>query len=788
MARGRTRWLLVVLCCAAAGLIAAQSASAASSYGTWPNCINGAYPLETQSWWAPLAGAPMPDMSGHVHLGACFPLKGTLSAPVDIDAVIQLHNNPSRLTGVRWSENSTVKQLVAQDFSCATEQCQLTVPLHLDPADFDRSGWREIRFTADTQTRDGFRMYNTTRWCINVVNTRAAENYCGPGAPGRNGAAGWYNGVDYTNVYLDDASFPYKPVSGTWCFNAKFEDDKGFASIDPAFHAMPPYPGQVIYDGPGADVWRSICLDTTTLTDGIHTLHLRTDDAGTKPKGTASGVYSIKFTVANAALPTDTNPPSVPGSMRSTSQTPDTLAVAWDTATDDSGVVAGYKVYRDGAFVQDVSNAQTFSFSGLKCATTYGFEVRAFDPAGNLGPPAAATDTTAPCLPGDSTPPDAPQNVRSAGATQTTATIEWDPANDDTGVTGYGIYVDDTQIAVLDGTVQRYTASLGCGQTYKVQVQAYDAAGNASALSAPPVPVTTAACPPGDTTAPSSPTGLRSTGADATTASVAWGTATDDTAVTGYLVFLDGRQVGDAGNALSYGVTGIPCATTHQVAVKAYDAAGNISADPPPTVSVTTTACPSTTRTINPDRDSSVSASAPTSTASGTAKTLSLDGSPVRRAYLRFPVPAGTPTAARLRVYAAAKSSSGIMVAKATGPRATTWLESDLNFNNAPAFGPAFATRSTMAAGWNEIAIPVAQLDPGAATTFVITRSATTLCDLQSRENTNKPQLVVTSSSSSAQALLNTRGASAPRNRPGRTGHLRVGDGKLRGLSHVRAG
>ena len=788
MARGRIRWLLVVLCCTATGLITAQSASAASQYGTWPNCINGAYPLETQSWWSPLAGAPMPGMPGHIHLGACFPLKGKLSAPVDIDAVIQLHNNPSRLTGVRWSEDSTVKQLVAQDFSCPTEQCQLTVPLHLDPAKFAHSGWREIRFTADTDTRDGFRMYNTTRWCVNVVSTKSASDYCGPRAPGRNGTAGWYSGVGYTNVYLDDATFPYKPVSGTWCFNARFEDDHGFASIDPAFHAMPPYPGQVLYDGPGGNVWRSICLDTTTLTDGIHTLHLRTDDAGKSPKGTASGVYAIKFTVANAALPTDNNPPTAPGNLRSTSQTPDTLAVAWDTATDDSGTVAGYKVYRDGAFVQDVTNAQTFSFSGLKCATTHTFEVRAFDPTGNLGPPASATDTTAPCLPGDSNPPGPPQNVRAAGATQTSATIEWDAATDDVGVTGYGIYVDDQQIAVLDGTVQRYAASLGCGQTYKMQVQAYDAAGNASALSAPPTPVTTADCAVGDTTPPSSPANLRSTGADATTASVAWDGATDDTLVTGYLVFLDGKQVADAGDALSSVVGGLPCATTHQVAVKAYDAAGNISSDPPPAVDVTTAACPSTTRTVTPDRDSSVSASAPTSAAGGSAKALPLDGSPVRRAYLRFPIPAGTPTAATLRVYAAAKSSSGVMVAKAIGPRATSWLESDLNFNNAPAFSPAFATRSAMAAGWNDITIPVAQLDPGAATTFVITRTATTLCELQSRENTNKPQLVVTSSSSSAQALLNTRGAAATGNRPRRTGHPRVGHGQLRGLSHVRSG
>jgi chitodextrinase len=647
MVHGRSRNLLVALAVTLVALTATKTANAASPYGLWPNCTGGARAVETQSWWAPMAGAPMPDQSGHIHLGACFPLRGTLSEPVNVDVVVQLHNNPSNLTGVRWSENSTVRQKVLQNYSCTTMQCQLTVPLKLDPAQFTRSGWREIRFTADADTPDGFRMYNTTRWCINVVSAAPVEDYCGPAVPGRNGAAGWYSGVGYTNVYIDDATFPYTPVSGTWCFRAKFEKARGVASLDPAFHADPPYAGRILYDGPGNNTWRQICLDTTGLNDGVHTLHLRTEHAGTKPVGTAGGIYSIKFTVDNGPVEEDVTPPSIPGNFRATGTQPDSVGVAWNPATDDSGTVSGYKLYQEGVQVGDVRSGTTFDYTGLTCEKSYTFTVRAYDPSGNLGTAASLDASTATCRPVDETPPSAPTNVHATGSTRTSVTIAWDAATDEVGVTGYDVWVNGSQIANL-GDVRTYTASLGCGTTYSMQVQARDAAGNNSALS-DPISVATAAC------------------------------------------------------------------------------------DTP------------RTQTITPDRDSWVNASAPTATTGGTATTLSLDGSPFRRAYLRFVIPAAPPVTATLRFFAAAKSSSGVSVAKATGATATTWLESNLSYNSAPVFGPVIATRPTVVAGWNEIAIPVAQLDQGAATTLVLTRTASTQVTVQSREAANPPQLVITS-------------------------------------------
>jgi chitodextrinase len=739
---GTWRRALAALGCAlACSCAGAGAASASSPYGTWPACTNGAYAVETQSWWSPMAGAFDPTAAGHIHLGACFPLNGTLSTAVDVDAVIQLHNNPARLDNVRWADDGAVRQNVAQSFSCPTEQCQLVVALKLDPAVFANSGWREIRFTANTLTLDGFRHYNTSRWCVNVVNDKPLKDYCKPGGAGRNGTAGWYTGVEYTNVYIDDRDFPYQPVSGTWCLRAKFEDDRGFASTDPAFHAVPPDSGRVVYDGPGGNVWRTLCVDTRTLSDGVHTLHLRTDDAGVSPAGTASGVYGIKFRVQNQAPPADVQAPTTPGGLHSTARAPDGIDVAWDASTDDSGTVAGYKLYRDGAFLANVTGATAYAYAGLSCDQDSTLEVKAFDAAGNLSDPATLTERTLAYPPPDTTAPAPPANLRATGSTRTSASVAWDATTDDVAVTGYVAFLDGARVADAGNALAYAYAGLTCGTAHRAEVQAYDAAGNLSELSTA-VDVSTASCPVADTTPPSPPSNLRATGSTTTSVSIAWSAATDDAAVSGYLAYLDGAQVADAGDVLAYTFAGLTCATTHQAQVKAYDAAGNASALSTP-LGIVAAACPPSSRTLNPVQDSSVSSSAPSATTGGAATLLTLDGSPIRRAYLRFAVPAGAPTSVRLRLWSTVKSTSGVQVAKATGPTSATWTESGLSYANAPALGPAIASRATILAGWNEIVVPAAQVDPGGFTTLVVTRAATTTVTLHARENVNRPELVL---------------------------------------------
>ncbi|MEV3853776.1 cellulose binding domain-containing protein [Streptomyces sp. NPDC050095] len=91
---------------------------------------------------------------------------------------------------------------------------------------------------------------------------------------------------------------------------------------------------------------------------------------------------------------------------------------------------------------------------------------------------------------GDTTPPTAPRNLRSTAASSSSATLAWDPATDDVGVTSYDVYRGGTRVGSTGGTTYTDTG-LTASTAYSYTVRALDAAGNASP-PAGPVSVTTA--------------------------------------------------------------------------------------------------------------------------------------------------------------------------------------------------------------------------------------------------------------------------------------------------------
>lgn len=82
--------------------------------------------------------------------------------------------------------------------------------------------------------------------------------------------------------------------------------------------------------------------------------------------------------------------------------------------------------------------------------------------------------------------------------------------------------------------------------------------------------------PSGDTTPPSTPTGLTATGTTSTTASLAWTASTDDVGVTGYDVYT-GSTLATSVAGTSATLTGLTPDTGYSVTVRARDAAGNVS-------------------------------------------------------------------------------------------------------------------------------------------------------------------------------------------------------------------
>ena len=89
----------------------------------------------------------------------------------------------------------------------------------------------------------------------------------------------------------------------------------------------------------------------------------------------------------------DTTPPSTPGTLAANAVSAGEIDLAWGAATDNVGVTS-YEIFRCtgavcGAFAkvgQMGGGTTSFNDSGLTAATSYSYEVRAVDGAGNLGP------------------------------------------------------------------------------------------------------------------------------------------------------------------------------------------------------------------------------------------------------------------------------------------------------------------------------------------------------------------------------------------------------------------
>ena len=184
----------------------------------------------------------------------------------------------------------------------------------------------------------------------------------------------------------------------------------------------------------------------------------------------------------------------------------------------------------------------------------------------------------------DNIPPSVPANVSTSFVTSNSFRITWSAATDNIAVTGYNVFLNNTKVNSTPVTTLSYNASgLTAYTQYQVQVQALDAAGNASALS-PAVQVTTA-----DEIPPTVPTGLQATSITNNSFTLTWQPATDNAGMQGYHIFINDIRVTNSPQPLTqYQALQLTAGTTYKAAVVAVDIFGNQSAQSQP-VFVTTT-------------------------------------------------------------------------------------------------------------------------------------------------------------------------------------------------------
>ena len=356
---------------------------------------------------------------------------------------------------------------------------------------------------------------------------------------------------------------------------------------------------------------------------------------------TASGSLTSYFGLLSQAAKTSTKKtsgtsvprtpasadPAAPTGLATGGRSSTSISLSWQSAPAPAD---SYVVYVDGARAGTTATL-SYTVTGLACASSHLFEVASRSLTGAESPRAGVSDSTTACPggggggggsggSGDALPPSTPLTVSSTGATTTTITVSWPASTDNVGVTGYTAYRGGASVGTTASTTYTYSG-LTCGTSYTLGVDAYDAANNHSGQAS--LTTSTSACvAPGDTTAPTAPTGLTKTAATVSSVSLSWTASTDNVGVAGYSLTRNGVAAGTTATRTTT-FTGLACGTTYTLGVAAYDAAGNTSGRT--TLSAATSACAPAGDTQAPTTPSGLAVNSATQTSLSLSWSASTD-------------------------------------------------------------------------------------------------------------------------------------------------------------------
>src|SRR5712675_1127133 len=222
--------------------------------------------------------------------------------------------------------------------------------------------------------------------------------------------------------------------------------------------------------------------------------------AARAPDGAGNlGGYS---NTASATTPADTTAPSAPSGLGGTAISMQQINLSW-TASTDNVAVTGYRVERcqgmncsGFAQIASLGVVTTYNDTGLTPGTSYSYQVRATDAAGNLG---AYSNTTTTSTLADTSPPTTPTGITATAISSAQINLAWSASTDNVAVTSYQIQrcsgVSCSSFADLanTGSLNYSDTGVAASVSYTYQVRASDAAGNVSAYSASATAVTTTA-------------------------------------------------------------------------------------------------------------------------------------------------------------------------------------------------------------------------------------------------------------------------------------------------------
>jgi glucose/arabinose dehydrogenase/chitodextrinase len=331
----------------------------------------------------------------------------------------------------------------------------------------------------------------------------------------------------------------------------------------------------------------------TGFTNRLNANRSRTEDKTVTTAGpnsataTQNGAQWVMHMAAFKVDATDRSAPTPPSGLAASPASGSRIDLSWGASTDDVGV-AGYRVFRNGTQVADITGT-SHSDTGLTDATSYSYTVRAYDATGNIS--AASNTATASTL--DTTPPSVPGNLGAQVFSSSEVNLSWNASSDNAGVTGYKIFRDGALVTTVPGTSYQDTGR-SAGTTYSYTVLARDAAANESAQTS----AVTATTPAPDTSPPGASVTAPAAGTVVSGNVNVSASATDNVGVAGVQFLLDGATLGSEDTVAPYSMTWDTTTAAngvHTLQARARDTAGNLgTSSSSVTVTVSNTAPPPT--------------------------------------------------------------------------------------------------------------------------------------------------------------------------------------------------
>jgi hypothetical protein len=194
----------------------------------------------------------------------------------------------------------------------------------------------------------------------------------------------------------------------------------------------------------------------------------------------------------------DGEAPTVPTNLSATAVSSSQINLAWTASTDNIGV-AGYTIYRNGAYLNTTSS-NNYSDINLTQSTQYTYTVLAYDAAGNSSVQSASTSATT--QPGTTTSPGTVSDLSVAATSSTSLSITFTQVDDGSGLPAkYDVRVNTPTIdwgsasSVVSGTastplvgtgigtqITRTITGLSVDTPYQVQMVAYRGTLNVSGV------------------------------------------------------------------------------------------------------------------------------------------------------------------------------------------------------------------------------------------------------------------------------------------------------------------